>query len=58
MRVIEDSRRYDRSEDFTVVLQPFMRDQTPPKDVSSGYLSRLCRGGGVTLFLEMFSREN
>ena len=57
-RVIEDSGRYDKKEDFTVVLQPFMVDQTVPKDVSSECLSRLCRGGGVTLFLEMFSRVN
>ena len=53
-RLIEDSGRYDNKKDFTVVLQPFMADQTAPKDVSSECLSRLCRGGGLVLFLEMF----
>ena len=57
-RVIEDSGRYDNKEDFTVVLQPFMRDQMAQKDVSSDCLLRLCHGGGVTLFLEMFSHVN
>jgi len=56
--VIEDSGRYDKKEDFTVVLQPFMADQRVPKDVSSECLPRLCCGGGVTLFLEMFSHVN
>jgi len=33
-QLIEVSGRYDQKEDFTVVLQPFMRDWLPPKDVS------------------------
>ena len=31
--LIEDSGRYDQKEDFTVVLQPFMRDMALPLDV-------------------------
>ncbi|KAK2194108.1 hypothetical protein NP493_2g07027 [Ridgeia piscesae] len=31
-QLIEVSGRYDQKEDFTVVLQPFMRDWLPPKD--------------------------
>ena len=33
-QLIEESGRYDQKDDFSVVLQPFMRDWLPPKDVS------------------------
>ncbi|KAK2180582.1 hypothetical protein NP493_437g04003 [Ridgeia piscesae] len=36
-RLIEDSGRYDTKKDFTVVLQPFMADQTAPKDKNGKY---------------------
>ncbi|KAI0237111.1 Phospholipase B1, membrane-associated [Lamellibrachia satsuma] len=31
-QLIEESGRYDQKDDFTVVLQPFMRDWRPPQD--------------------------
>ncbi|KAI0237110.1 Phospholipase B1, membrane-associated [Lamellibrachia satsuma] len=31
-QLIEESGRYDQKDDFSVVLQPFMRDWLPPKD--------------------------
>lgn len=41
-QLIEESGRYDQKDDFTVVLQPFMRDWRPPQDVSSLVLVTLC----------------
>ena len=32
-QLIEESGRYDTKDDFTVVLQPFMRDMRLPRDV-------------------------
>ena len=34
LKELIDSGRYDTRDDFTVVLQPHMRDFLPPKDVS------------------------
>ena len=34
LKELIDSGRYDTRDDFTVVLQPHMRDLLPPKDVS------------------------
>ena len=34
-QLIEESGRYDQKDDFTVVLQPFMRDWRPPMNVRS-----------------------
>ena len=40
-QLIEESGRYDQKDDFTVVLQPFMRDWRPPMNVSSSTVVEL-----------------